>query len=288
VMSQICLVSSGYASAMGTPILEGRMVADSDTATNTWVAVVNQTFARLAFRGENPVGQQIIDGSPAHNVYKIVGVLGDARQHDLTHTPDPEVLLAYEQFPTTGFMYTVLVASGTNYIIRTRGEAHLAGAIRQIFRQSAPDIALDHFRTMRAALDEVTFNQRLGLYLTGSFAGVAVLMVLTGLYGVLSQLVGQRRREIGVRMALGATNRSILRLVLRQGSILALAGLLLGLLASLAAGRLLRSFLYGVKPLDAATYIAAAAALLALSITAALLPARRASRIDPMAALRSE
>jgi putative ABC transport system permease protein len=288
VMSQICLVSSGYASAMGTPILEGRMVADSDTATNTWVAVVNQTFARLAFRGENPVGQQIIDGSPAHNVYKIVGVLGDARQHDLTHTPDPEVLLAYQQFPTTGFMYTVLVASGTNYIIRTRGEAHLAGAIRQIFRQSAPDIALDHFRTMRAALDEVTFNQRLGLYLTGSFAGVAILMVLTGLYGVLSQLVGQRRREIGVRMALGATNRSILQMVLRQGSILALAGLLLGLLASLAAGRLLRSFLYGVKPLDAATYIAAAAALLALSITAALLPARRASRIDPMAALRSE
>jgi putative ABC transport system permease protein len=288
VMSQICLVSSGYASAMGTPILEGRMIADHDTATSTRVAVVNQTFARLAFRGENPIGQQIIDGSPAHNVYTVVGVLGDARQHDLTHTPDPEVLLAYQQFPTTGFLYTVLVASGTNYIIRTRGDVHLAGAIRQIFRQSAPDFALDHFRTMRAALDEVTFNQRLGLYLTGSFAGVAILMVLTGLYGVLSQLVGQRRREIGVRMALGATNRSILQMVLRQGSVLALVGLALGLLASVAAGRLLRAFLYGVKPLDAATYVAVAVALLALSITAALLPARRASRIDPMVALRSE
>lgn len=141
---------------------------------------------------------------------------------------------------------------------------------------------------MRAALDEVTFNQRLGLYLTASFAGIAILMVLTGLYGVLSQLVGQRRREIGVRMALGATNRSILRMILRQGSMLAVVGLALGLIASVAARRLLRAFLYGVKPLDAATYIAVVAALLALSITAALLPARRASRIDPMAALRSE
>lgn len=287
ILAQVCYVSSGYARVMGTPVVQGRMIADSDSATSTLVAVVNEAFARLAFRGENPVGRQIIDeGSKVS--YTVVGVLGDARQHDLTHTPDPEVLRAYQQVLPTGFVYSVLVASGANYIVRTRGDVHLAGVIRQIFRQSAPDIALDHFRTMRAALDEVIFNQRLGLYLTGSFAAVAFLMVLTGLYGVLSQLVGQRRREIGVRMALGATNRSILQMVLRQGSILALAGLALGLIASVAAGRLLRAFLYGVKPLDAATYVAVAAALLALSITAALLPARRASHIDPMAALRSE
>lgn len=284
VMSQICLVSSGYASAIGTPILEGRMIADSDTAANTWVAVVNQTFARLAFRGTNPVGKQIIDG--VNQVYTIVGVLGDARQHDLTHTPDPEVLLAYQQIPTTGLMYTLVAASGTNYIIRTRGDVHLTGAIREIFRQSAPDYALDHFRTLRAALDDATFNQRLGLYLTGSFAGVAILMVLTGLYGVLSQLVGQRRREIGIRMALGATHRSIQRMILRRASLLAIFALALGLPASLAAGRLLRAFLYGVKPVDGFTYLGAAIVLLAVCIAAARLPANRAARIDPAATLR--
>ncbi|HEY6293785.1 MAG TPA: ABC transporter permease [Terriglobia bacterium] len=286
VMSQICLVSSGYAAAMGMPIVAGRMIADSDTAANTSVAVVNQTFARLAFRGENPVGQQIIDGTPAKHVYTIVGVLGDARQHDLTHTPDPEVLLAYQQFPTTWRLYSFIAASGTNYIIRTRGDVHLTAAIRQIFRQSAPDFALDHFRTMRAALDEVTFNQRLGLYLTASFAGVAILMVLTGLYGVLSQLVGQRRREIGIRMALGASRASIQAMILRRASLVTIVGLVAGLAASLAAGRLLRAFLFGVKPIDGLTYFAVAIVLLAVSIAAASIPARNAARTDFRTALQ--
>ena len=286
IVSQICLVSPGYARAMGTPLVEGRMFTDSDTATSTRVAVVNETFARRAFPGENPVGEQIVD--PAKRTYTIVGILGDARQHDLTHTPDPEVLLAYQQFPTTGFMYSVLVASGTNYIVRTRRDVDLTNAIRQIFRQSAPDYALDHFRTLRGALDEAAFNQRLGLYLTGSFAGVAILMVLTGLYGVLSQLVGQRRREIGIRMALGATRTSILNMILRRGFVLIVTGLVLGLSASLVLGRLLRAFLYGVKPTDGWTYGAVAIVLLGLSIGAVLLPARRATKVDPMTALRCE
>ena len=119
-----------------------------------------------------------IDGSKL--TYTVVGVLGDARQHDLTQTPDPEVLRAYQQVLPSGFVYTVLVASGTNYIVRTRGDVDLTNSIRQIFRQSAPDFAVDDFRTLRGALDEATFNQRLSLYLTGSFAGVAILMVSDG------------------------------------------------------------------------------------------------------------
>ncbi|HEY6291279.1 MAG TPA: ABC transporter permease [Terriglobia bacterium] len=291
IAAQICYVSPDYARAMGVPLIKGRMISDEDTAGSPLVAVVNETLARRLAPGQDPIGEQI--AYPAHssptmkNNYTIVGVLGDARQHIVTRAPDPEVLLAYQQVPTSDPRY-FFFASGTNYFVRTRGHQELTNAIRQIFRQLAPGYAVDHFRSLQVALDDATFNQRLGLYLTGSFAGVAILMVLTGLYGVLSQLVGQRRREIGVRMALGATNRSILRMILRQGSILALAGLALGLLAALAAGRLLRAFLYGVKPLDAATYVAVAVALLALSIAAALLPARRASRIDPMAALRSE
>ncbi len=291
IAAQICYVSPGYARAMGIPLIKGRMISNQDTVQSPLVAVVNETLARRLPPGQDPIGEHIAypprTPPTMKNDYTIVGVLEDARQHVVTQAPDPEMLLAYQQVPTSDLHY-LLLASGTNYIVRTRGHVQLTNAIRQVFRQSAPNYAVDHFQTLRVALDDATFNQRLGLYLTGSFAGVAILMVLTGLYGVLSQLVGQRRREIGVRMALGATNRSILQMVLRQGSILALAGLALGLIASLAAGRLLRTFLYGVKPLDAATYIAVAAALLVLSITAALLPARRASRIDPMAALRSE
>jgi putative ABC transport system permease protein len=282
--AQICIVSSGYARTMGTPLVEGRMIADSDTAASTLVAVVNETFAKLLFPGRNPLGEQIVDQS--RTAYTIVGVLGDARQHDLTHTPDPEVLYAYQQVPTSGFAYSVLVASGTNYIVRTRGDVDLTNPIRQIFRQAAPDFAVDHFRTFRGALDEVTFNQRLSLYLTGSFAGVAILMVLTGLYGVLSQLVGQRRREIGIRMALGASRGSIQGMILRRASLLTIVGLAVGLPASLAVGRLLRAFLYGVEPTDGLTYFAVAIVLLAVSIAAALIPARSAAKTDFRTALQ--
>jgi predicted permease len=282
--AQICIVSSGYARAMGTPLVAGRMIADSDTAASTVVAVVNETFAKRLFLGRNPLGEKFVDQSKT--TYAIVGVLGDARQHDLTHTPDPEVLFAYQQVPTTGFAYAVLVATGTNYIVRTRGDVDLTNSIRQIFRQAAPDFAVDHFRTLRGALDEVTFNQRLSLYLTGSFAGFAILMVSTGLYGVLSQLVGQRRREIGIRMALGASRGSIHAMILRRASLLTIVGLGVGLPASLAVGRLLRAFLYGVKPTDGLTYFAVAGVLLAVSIAAVLIPARSAAKTDFRAALQ--
>jgi putative ABC transport system permease protein len=137
----------------------------------------------------------------------------------------------------------------------------------------------------RSRLSEVTFNQRLGLYLTGSFAGVAILMVLTGLYGVLSQLVGQRRREIGIRMALGASRGSIQGMILRRASVLTIVGLAVGLPASLAVGRLLRAFLYGVKPTHGLTYVAVAIVLLAVSISGALIPARSAAKTDFRTAL---
>jgi len=291
IAAQICYVSPGYARTMGIPLIKGRMISDQDSTGTPLVAVVNETLARRLPPGQDPIGEHIAHPSRTpptmKNDYTIVGVLGDARQHIVTQTPDPEVLLSYQQVPTSDPRY-FLLASGTNYFVKTRGHVQLTNAIRQVFRQSAPGYAVDHFRTLRIALDDATFNQRLGLYLTASFAGIAILMVLTGLYGVLSQLVGQRWREIGVRMALGATNRSILQMILRQGSILAVTGLALGLIASLAGGRLLRAFLYGVKPTDAWTYLGVAVVLLSLSIGAALLPARRAAKVDPMVALRCE
>jgi putative ABC transport system permease protein len=141
---------------------------------------------------------------------------------------------------------------------------------------------------MQAAHDQADFNQRLGLYLVGSFAGIAVVMVLAGLYGVLSQIVGQRRREIGIRMALGADRRQILEMMLRKGLLLISIGMVAGLLASLGAVRSLTSFLYGVSPVDAITYVGAIITLLLVGTLAALIPARRAASIEPTQALRAE
>ena len=141
---------------------------------------------------------------------------------------------------------------------------------------------------MQEAVDQNTFSQRLGLYLVGSFAGLAVAMVIAGLYGVLSQLVSYRRREIGVRMALGATRQSVAQMVVRQGSIVIGIGLGVGLLLAFPAERLIQSFLYQVRPLDVWTYVAVLLVLPAIGMAAALFPARKAASIQPMQALREE
>jgi ABC-type antimicrobial peptide transport system permease subunit len=175
-----------------------------------------------------------------------------------------------------------------NFVVKTRGDIPVAAEMRSVFHQAAPGFALDEFQTMQQAVEKNTFNQRLGLNLVASFAGLAVAMVIAGLYGVLSQLVSYRRREIGVRMALGATRQSVARLILRQGSILIGAGLGAGLLLAFTTARLIKGFLYQVQPLDLWTYIAVAGTLSIIGLIAAFLPARRAASIEPMQALRTE
>jgi ABC-type antimicrobial peptide transport system permease subunit len=141
---------------------------------------------------------------------------------------------------------------------------------------------------MQEAVDNNTFNQRLGLYLIGSFAALAIVMVIAGLYGVLAQLVSYRRREIGVRMALGATRQSVAAMVLRQGGVLIGLGLAIGLVLSIFAGQLVKSFLYNVKPVDIGTYLGVALVLLIIGSIASLIPAHTASNIEPMEALRED
>jgi putative ABC transport system permease protein len=147
---------------------------------------------------------------------------------------------------------------------------------------------VEDFQTMGEAVQKNTFNQKLGLYLVGSFAGLAVVMVVAGLYGVLSQLVSYRRREIGVRMALGATRRSVVHMIVRHGSVVIGAGLGVGLLLAVATGRWVKSFLYQVQPLDVLTYVSVVVALSTIGLIAALLPARKAASIEPMQALRED
>jgi putative ABC transport system permease protein len=289
--ARVSAVSGDYARTMGTPIVRGRMIGDSDALTTPFSVVVNETLAKTYFAGKDPVGKQInLGGKDTGMVkpYTIVGVLADQVDSKVGGTIQPLVLLPQQQIPTTSLFYQALLKTVVTFVVKTRGSIPVAQQMRTVFHQLAPGFALDNFQTMQEAVDKNTFNQRLGLYLVGSFAGLAIAMVIAGMYGVLSQLVSYRRREIGVRMALGATRASVANLVLRQGSVLIGAGLACGLVLAFASGRLIKGFLYEVKPLDSSTYIAVALVLTAIGLVAALIPARRAATIHPMEALRDQ
>jgi predicted permease len=289
--ARVTAVSGEYARTLGTPLVRGRMITDGDTAATPFVAVVNEALAKKYFAGQDPLDKQINLGGKDTGMIKpftIVGVLTDQADEHVGAEAQPFILLPQQQIPTTSLFYQALLKTIVSFVVRTRGNIPVVAEMRSVFHQAAPGIALDNFQTMQEAVDKNTFSNRLGLYLVGSFAGLAIAMVIAGLYGVLSQLVSYRRREIGVRMALGATRSSVATLVLRQGIILIGAGLVAGLALAFAAGRLITGFLYQVKPLDGWTYIAVALALPAIGLTAALLPARRAASIEPMQALREE
>jgi predicted permease len=289
--ARVTAVSGDYARTLGTPMLQGRMITDADALSSPFVAVVNETLARKYLPGTDPLGKQINLGGKDTGMikpYTIVGVLADQVDRAVGSEVLPFIMLPDQQIPTTSLFYQALLKTIVSFVVKTRGNVPVIPEMRSVFHEVAPGIALHDFQTMQEAVEKNTFSQRLGLYLVGSFAGLAIAMVIAGLYGVLSQLVSYRRREIGVRMALGATRQSVAKLVLRQGIIVIGAGLCAGVVLAIATGRLIASFLYQVKPLDAWTYLAVALALPAIGLTAALLPARRAASIQPMQALREE
>ena len=289
--TQVSAVSGSYAQVMSTPIIRGRMIDESDTETAPFVAVVNETFARKYFPGQNPVGKQINLGGKETGMlkpYAIAGVLGDQAGNSVSAPPKPLLLIPYRQIPASSLFYAALLKTVVSFVVKTRADIPVAPAAKAAFRQVAPEFALDNFQTMQEGLAKSNFNQRLGLYLIGAFGAMAVLMVIAGLYGVLAQMVGYRRREIGVRLALGATPPGILSMILRQASVLVLGGIVAGIALSAAATQLEQDFLYGVKPLDAWTYAAVVVLLLLIGAMAAFVPARRAAAVEPVEALREQ
>jgi predicted permease len=289
--ARISAVSGGYASTMGTAVLRGRMIGDEDVATTPFVAVINQALADKYFPGQDPLQKQIDLGGKNTGMikpYNIVGVLADQVDSNVGAAVRPLILLSQQQVPTTSLFYQALLKTVVSFVVKSRGALPIAAEMRSVFHQAAPGFALDNFETMDDLVQKNTFSQRLGLYLVGSFAGLAIVMVVAGLYGVLSQLVSHRRREIGIRMALGATRRSVAQLILRQGSIVIGSGLSIGLLLAFVTGRWVTSFLYQVQPLDMLTYVSVALGLSAIGLMAALLPARKAASIEPMQALRED
>jgi predicted permease len=289
--AHITAASGQYDRALGLAVVRGRMITDADTATAPYVVVVNETLAKKYFPNQDPLQQQLDLGGKDTGMlrpYTIVGVLADQADQKVGKGAEPLIMVPDQQVPTTSLFYQALLKTVVSFVVKTRGDIAVAPEMREVFHNVAPDYALDGFKTMREVVNSNIFSERLGLYLIGSFAGLAVVMVVAGLYGVLAQIVSHRRREIGIRMALGATRESMSCLVLKQGSVLLAAGVCLGLILAATSGRLVSGFLYNVHPLDLMTYAAVVLASLLIGTLASLIPARRAARVEPMEALRDD
>ena len=273
------VISPGYFQAMGTPMLSGRDFSERDHFATPSVLVVNHAFAERFFAGQNPIGKKLNVCWTIPNPVEIVGVVADARQTELKEAPHPTIFLANPQAP----MYFA------HLVVRARNDPRqMARAVQAAIHRVDPDQAVSNVETMDDVRSDSVARPRFQLALLLVFAGIAVLLATIGVYGVVSYSVTQRTQEIGIRVALGAGSVDVSRLVLREGLLLAGLGVALGLAAAVATTRVLSSLLFEVTPTDPPTLGAVAGLLLAVALAATLLPARRATKVDPMVALRYE
>jgi putative ABC transport system permease protein len=275
----------GYFETMGIPIVSGRAFTTADIAGGG-VAVINEAMARRFYGDADPVGRRVRpSGSDTASWFTIVGVANDVKQGGLDQAVGTELYFNIEQGPRlNGYAPTAL-----NFVLRSpRSTEALAPAIRDAVRSLDPTLPVVQLRSMESVFGDSVSRQRFLSLLLGLFAAVAMTLAAIGTYGVLSYLVTERHREIGIRVALGASAGGIVRLVVRQGLTLALAGIAGGVLGALALARVTQSLLFGVSPTDPLTYSAVAAAILGVATIACLLPARRATRVDPLVAIRED
>jgi predicted permease len=275
-------VTPDYFETVGIPLLKGRTFTDRDMVDAPGVVIVNDAFARTFFRGEDPVGHRLIKGAwwpDRPDEWEIVGVVGDVKMDGLAQTTPWAMYFPYGQWPFNDM----------NLIVRASGEPlALSGAVRQQIWSLDGDVPVETFQTLTQIRTQSVAPQRFQTMLLGLFAALALGLAAVGIYGVLSYAVAQRTSEIGVRMSLGARTADILRIVVGQGMKLSLLGLLLGLLGALAATRLIAGLLFGVSPTDPATFAIVSTLLFLTGLGACAIPALRASRVDPVIALRSE
>jgi predicted permease len=281
------VVSAGYAEALGLPLKAGRTFDATDAVGSLPVVVINEALARRFFPGQDPIGQTISVGHaqalPALPRRTIVGVVGDARWSGLDEPAGPEAWVPYsQQTGTDDLLRTMYV------VFHAAGDAEAAmPAVRAQVARADPDMPLTSVRTLGSRLDEAVWRQRLAAAALGGLGVAALAVALMGVLAVTNYLVGRRAHEMGVRLALGAPPQTIVRMVLVESSGLVLLGTGLGVLGALGMGRLLSTMLYGVSTTDAPTFLAGSTALAATAIAACYLPARQASRVDPLVTLRS-
>jgi predicted permease len=273
-------VGPGFFATMEIPLLAGREFRDSDASGAPRVAIVNETMARYFFGDTNPVGRRFGFGRDQATDIEIVGVVRDVRSLQLRDQAPRFVYVPYRQEPD--------VTQLTVYLRVAGGSGTSAAAVRQAAQRIDPNLPIFDMKSMAVQVDESLFVERMVAVLATAFGALAALLAALGLYGVMAYAVARRTREIGIRMALGAERSRVLWLVLREVAVMAGAGVACGLLAALYVTRRIESQLFGLSPTDAATLAAAVGLLLAVALLAGFVPARRATAIDPMVALRTE
>jgi predicted permease len=275
-------IGPGYFSTLGVPVLLGREITEEDRAGGRTVCVINETFATRFFERRNPIGVHVTQQyADQRHSYEVVGVVRDSRQNRLRAAIEHRFYVPATQ-PAAGI-------SAVTFIIRPRGDASTVVAdVRRVIQQAEPKMSIGRAGTVMDAIDERIVQDRLLARLSIAFGVVAVLLASMGLYGVLSYGVARRTNEIGIRRALGARHGTLIAMILRETGWLLLAGLIAGGALSVAAIRLITSRLYGLSPGDPATIVAATAGLALVAVIATFIPAYRASRVDPLVALRYE
>jgi predicted permease len=274
------VVGPGYFDTLGVPLLAGRDFHDGDLEDHPLVAIVNETFARRFFPNDSPLGKRIATGfrNAAGEWTEIIGIARDGKYASLSEAPLPMVYMPLSQRHESGT---------TLYVRSTMPAAALIPQIRREFQQLEPNLPLPDIQTMNQAIRTQLYPQRMGANLLTGFGGLALLLASLGVYGVLAFSISRRRHELGIRMAIGADRRSIFGLVIREGLVLVGIGLAIGMIAAANLTHLLANFLFGVSALDAVTFAMVPAILVIVALVACYLPARRATRLDPVVALRT-
>lgn len=276
------IVSPGYFATMSIPFLSGRPFTDQDTPTTPRVVVISETMARRYWPGEDPVGKRIGAGriQRPEDWIQIVGVVKDVRQFELTAEPRPQMYLSYRQ---AGFF------APRDLVVKTDVDpASLAATVRKTVWEIDKDQPVSNIKTMEEILLDSIARQRFSMLLLAIFAAVALILAAVGIYGVMSYSVAQRTHEIGIRMALGAQTGAVLKLAVSYGLKLVIAGIVIGLIAAFALTRVMSTLLFGVTATDPATFTLISLLLIGVAALASYIPARRATKVDPIIALRYE
>lgn len=276
------IISPGYFDTMGIPLLGGRQISEQDTATTPNVAVISETMARRFWSGEDAIGKRIAAGrvQTPDDWIQVIGVVKDVRQFELTMDPKPQMYLSYRQ---AGFF------APRDLVVKTDVDpAGMATTVRKAVWDIDKDQPVSNIRTMEEIFADSIARQRFSMLLLAIFAGVALVLAGVGIYGVMSYSVAQRTHEIGIRMALGAQTGAVLKLAVGYGMKLVIAGLVIGLIAAFLLTRVMSTLLFGVTATDPTTFILISLLLVCVAVLASYIPARRATKVDPIIALRYE
>ena len=283
------IVGPGYLKVMGTPLQRGRFFTAQDDEHSPLVVVIDDVFARKFFPNKDPIGQRIVLNNSGAKL-EVIGVVGHVKQWGLdlddTHSLRAQFYFPCMQMPDN---FVAMTPSGSGVILRYEGSlSEILNSVRRTNRLMSSQQVIYGVQTMESLISDSLAARRFAMILLGTFAVLALVLASVGIYGVIAYIVGQRTQEIGIRMALGARRNDVLRLILWQGTRLALLGICIGIMGALALTRLMTKLLYGVSATDPLTFVGLALILAAVAIAACCLPARKAMRVDPMVALRNE